>query len=186
MTQLRVRMKCWHMIEGSTDLCTAHPPQPQAPRSRRGSLACASQGAKLAAQMAVGSLRMRGVRRMLALAHETARFWTPPLFVYRPTRSVHYEAVWFRSAPVPGRRLPPAPWTKVQAREGLTVASSTPVAIHQLHPRCSCGKSRIREGLDWATAGGARTGPHESPSPCCGARPWWAEQVAGVDFLSGR
>ena len=32
-TQQRVRMKCWHMIDGSTDLGTAHPPQPQAPRT---------------------------------------------------------------------------------------------------------------------------------------------------------
>ena len=67
-TQHRVLIKCWHVFEGSVDLGTAHPPQPQAPRRRRGSPACASQGAKLAAQQAVGSLGMRGVRRKHAPA----------------------------------------------------------------------------------------------------------------------
>ena len=56
-TQHRVMIKCWHVFEGSADLGTAHPPQPQAPRRRRGSPACASQGAKLAAQTGGGFAR---------------------------------------------------------------------------------------------------------------------------------
>ena len=77
-SQSRVMNKCWHEIEGNADLGTAHPPQPQAPRRRRGSPACASQGAKLAAQQAVGSLGMRGVRRKHAPARETARISPAP------------------------------------------------------------------------------------------------------------
>ena len=77
-SQSRVMNKCWHEIEGNADLGTAHPPQPQAPRRRRGSPACASQGAKLAAQQAVGSLGMRGVRRKHAPARKTARISPAP------------------------------------------------------------------------------------------------------------
>ena len=98
-TQHRVMIKCWRVFEGSADLGTAHPPQPQAPRRRRGSPACASQGAKLAAQQAVGSLGMRGVRRKHAPARETARFQNPPRAGSRPSTPLQGEGSGVRSAP---------------------------------------------------------------------------------------
>ena len=52
-TQHRVMIKCWHVFEGNADLSTAHPLSRERLASRRGSPACASQGAKLAALQAV-------------------------------------------------------------------------------------------------------------------------------------
>ena len=60
-TQHRVMIKCWHVFEGNADLSTAHPLSRERLASRRGSPACASQGAKLAALQAVGSMGMRGL-----------------------------------------------------------------------------------------------------------------------------
>ena len=159
-TQHRVMIKCWHVFEGSADLGTAHPPQPQAPRRRRGSPACASQGAKLAAQKAVGSLGMRGVRRKHAPARETARFQKPPRALSRPTSPYQGEGSGVRSAP-----------ERLQIDSGFEVTGPGKIKARcscECHPsEPPCATSRRSERVDRATAGGAKTCAPESVCPCC-------------------
>jgi len=87
-TQQRVMIKCWQVFEGSKHLGVANLPQPQAPRSRRGSPACTSQGAKLAAQTQGGGFarNARGASEARPRARNSPIPDPPPLRI--PTNTV--------------------------------------------------------------------------------------------------
>ena len=114
-----------------------------------------SQGAKLAAQQAVGSLGMRGVRRKHAPARETARFQKPPRAGSRPSTPLQGEGSGVRSAP-----------ERLQIDSGFEVTGPGKIKARcsrECHPsEPPCATSRRSERVDRATAGGAETCAPES------------------------